>query len=452
MKKTFILFLAAIFFVAESSAQCWKKISTGGHHSAAIAEDGTLWTWGFNSYGQLGDGTMTDKAMPTKLGTETNWDTVAVGYDFTLALKTDGTLWAWGTNSARNLGVITTGTIQKIPINVSNDKSWRVISASDRFAMAIKNDGTLWAWGINDNAQLGISSLTTSGIPYPTQIGTSKDWSAVSLGAEHSMLLKTDGTLWLCGINTYGQLGATPIANERALAQLGTETNWKAISAGQEHSLALKKDGTIWAWGRNQYGQLANGSVAAKLSPIQVGVDTDWKIVRAAYYHSSAVKTDGTLWYWGNNSKGETGSVNQITPVQVGDDTWRNISSRGGHTIGIKTDGTIAGWGNNEYSQLGVARSTFEKEIVQVEESGCPILTADLASIDLLAISAIYPNPAKNFIRVKDAFEGRTYRIVNAQGQVVRTGLVERDMNIEELPQGIYTFQCAETTERLIKE
>jgi len=298
-----------------SSDTNWVSIS-GGNHTIAIKTDGSLWAWGYNEYGQLGDGTTTSRNTPTRIGTDTNWKSVSGG-NHTIAIKTDGSLWAWGYNSNGQLGD-GTRTNRNIPIRIGTDTNWKSVSAMFGHTLAIKTDGSLWAWGRNINGQLGDS--TTTERTTPTRIGTDTDWVSVSSGGSHTIAIKVDGSLWAWGRNVDGQLGDGTRTDRNTPTRIGTDTNWVSVSAGSSHTTAIKADGSLWAWGRNVDGQLGDSTTTEKTTPTRTGTDTDWASVSAGSSHTTAIKTDGSLWAWGYNIYGQLGngaSDGRLTPTQV---------------------------------------------------------------------------------------------------------------------------------------
>jgi alpha-tubulin suppressor-like RCC1 family protein len=235
-----------------------KVIAAGDDHSLAIAIDGSLWAWGANSSGNLGDGTIVQSSSPERIGTETTWTTIAVGYDASLAIKS-GTLWVWGYNGYGQLG---DGTIddKHAPVQIGTDNNWKSISMKGYHALALKQNGTLWAWGANWDGEVGDGS--TDDKHAPVQIGIDTNWSVISAGFYHNLALKSDGTLWAWGANWFGQLGDGTTDDKHAPVQIGTDTNWIMVDEGDGASFALKSDGTLWAWGNNQggwYGLLGMG-------------------------------------------------------------------------------------------------------------------------------------------------------------------------------------------------
>jgi alpha-tubulin suppressor-like RCC1 family protein len=339
----------------------WRSVATGNSHTIAIRNDGTLWAWGGNYFGALGDGTTTYKTQPTQVGTDTTWASVAAGGYHSLAVKGDGTLWAWGSNSNGELGDGTT-TYKTQPTQVGTDTTWASVAAgsggslnSDTHSLAVKRDGTLWAWGGNYFGQVGDGTTTFK--TQPTQVGTDTVWASVAAGGYHSLAIQKNGTLWAWGFNGYFQLGDGTTTYKTQPTQVGTDTVWESIAAGESHTLAIKSTGTLWAWGLNGSGQLGNGTTTYKTRPSQVGTDTTWASVAAGGLHTLAVKDNGTLCAWGYNAYGQLGDgtlADKLTPSQVGTDTvWVSIAAGESHTLATKSDGTLWAWGLNGSGQLG---------------------------------------------------------------------------------------------------
>ena len=349
----------------------WAGFSAGEEFTVALKTDGTLWTSGHDDAGQLGDGASYDRQSFVRIGAGTTWAAVSSGNAHTLALMSDNTLWAWGRNLYGEMGNGNTGSNNYAPGQIGSGTTWSAVSTGSYHSHALKSDGTLWAWGLNNFGQLGIgSTIDCNG---PVQVGTGTDWAAVSGGGgggwvgwgSHTVALKSDNTLWTWGSNVWGQLGDPTITDCTVLpVQIGTGTTWIAASAGTWHTMALKSDGTLWGWGRGGYGQLGNGTYTDCTVPVQVGTGTTWSAVSAALEHTVALKSDGTLWAWGLNNYGELGNGTKTAsnaPVQVGTGTdWAAVSSRYFFTVGRKTDGSLWAWGNNGTGQHGDGTAFFE--------------------------------------------------------------------------------------------
>jgi alpha-tubulin suppressor-like RCC1 family protein len=343
-------------------------MSAGVYHTLSIRSDGTLWAWGWNLFGQLGDGGGGDSYSPIQIGTDTDWILVATGVGHSVALKAGGTLWAWGYNIYGQLGDGTT-TDRLSPTRIcigacdADDNDWVSVAVGGFHNLALKSNGTLWAWGSNIHGQLGDSSTTDR--PSPTRIcigacdADDNDWVSLAAGgnASHSLALKSNGKLYAWGSNNYGQLGDGTAVDKLSPVPIAGN-DWVEFVAGLDHNLALKSNGTLWAWGSNNYGQLGDGTTVDKLSPVPIEeTDTDWGEIASGWNHSLAQKSNGELFAWGRNDAGQLGdgtTVDKLSPVQIGsDEKWQKIEGGSWHTIARKSDGSFSSWGLNNYGQLG---------------------------------------------------------------------------------------------------
>jgi alpha-tubulin suppressor-like RCC1 family protein len=272
------------------------------------------------------------------------WKVVSAGMDHTIAVKPDGTLWAWGFNGSGQLGIGNTDE-KNSPTQIGTATNWQIVSAGGNHSFAIKTDGTLWGWGDNFWGQVGVGTYGTE-IYTPTKIGTSTNWKSISVGLNFTLGIKTDGTLWAWGENYFGQLGIS--GQTPSPVKVGVETNWQSVDAGNAHTMAIKTDGTLWGWGFNSYGQLGDGTILEKSTPQRIGSDGNWQSIATGNNFSMALKTDGTLWTWGSNFLGQLGDgtyIDKKTPTQIGNSSWKTISAGNVNSLAIKADGSLWRWG-----------------------------------------------------------------------------------------------------------
>lgn len=337
-------------FAVGLAAQRLVKVANGGSHAAGIAGDGTLWTWGGDWQGQLGTGTWTARPMPGQVGTATDWTAVACGAEHTVAVRADGTLWSWGGSGYGQLGREPWATPEEapeMPAQVGTETTWSKVACGDHHTVAVRSDGTLWAWGKNENGQLGDG--TTIQRTAPVQVGSATTWDKVVCGPGHTLARRSDGTLWAWGKNDQGQLGDGSLTDRSSPVQVGTGTDWVTMASGAAHSLGIRSDGTLWAWGQWPFQQ--------ETAPVQIGSGTTWTAVAVAGSASVALQADGTLWTWGWNQYGLLGAPGEdlrLAPGQMGSETtWAAISGGGNTAMALRADGTPWAWGFNDGGQAG---------------------------------------------------------------------------------------------------
>jgi alpha-tubulin suppressor-like RCC1 family protein len=353
------------------------SVAAGNYHTLAVKSDGTVWAWGDNQYGELGDGTMVGKTTPVQVNQLTNVVAVAAGQNyFSLALKSDGTVWAWGYNGDGELGDGTNLT-RTSPMQVANLSGVSQIAAGKYHSLARKSDGTVWAWGDGANGQLGNGA--TASQSNIVRAGSIASATSIAAGDYHSLAVQSDGSVWAWGYNAYGQLGDNTTSNETVPEQIGATisgfSGFSAVAAGSRFSLALQANGTTWAWGDNTQGELGNGGTNQSLTPLAqspcppppvggLGVSAFTGHVSASVANEFTLfaKSDGTVWGSGNNTYGQLGDgtqINQSSPVQAVNITGASSAAAGEyHSLAVTSAGSVWSWGYNAYGELGNGQTT----------------------------------------------------------------------------------------------
>lgn len=448
-----IIKIITLFFIGlQTNGQCWQSVSSGLEHTLAIKSNGTLWAWGRNDNGQLGNGTIINTSSPIQIGTDTNWKIVSGGANHSAGVKTDGTLWSWGDNYFGQLGNgLSNNGNTLVPTQIGADTNWSTVDCGYFFCVALKGSfsKTLWTWGYNEYGQLGDS--TNVNVNVPQQIGVSSSWYSVSAGAYHTMALEFvlgGNRLMGWGLNQYGQLGDGTFFSKNIPTQCGTALNWQTVVTGYFHSLGKKTTGTLWAWGINGDGQIGNGSNASSINtPNQVGTDSDWQgVLAAGYQYSMAKKSNGTLWSWGRNTFGGAGLgavIFSYLPLQIGASTNWGLHITASQSFGaaLGQDGSLSSWGLNDKGQLGngtITSSTVPNSII------CPTnLNINLQDSIAFTIK-IFPNPASDFLTIQTSNNTTitVIKIIDVLGKIAfETDVVSNTINIQKLAKGIYIMQ-----------
>lgn len=328
------------------------------------------YAWGSNFSGEQAVGPdFSDQEVPNLIDAGWNVTATSAGDEGTFFIKADGTLWSCGDGSNGALGLGDTSP-RNVLTQIGTDTDWARVSthATSVASMALKTDGSLWAWGKGQYGQIGVGNTTDQLVPI--QVGTDTDWVEIAKGGDHSMAVKSGGTLWTWGRNGNGQLGLGGTTQFDTPQQVGVGTNWSKIGAGTIFSFGIKTDGTLWAWGQNNQGQLGDGSTTQRESPVQIGVATTWASVSGGLKSSGAIKTTGELFTWGANMLGECGlgdTTQRNNPTQVGSDTdWAQLAGGTEFSLARKTDGTIYGAGWNDNFQLGLGFTGDQHLFVQI--------------------------------------------------------------------------------------
>ena len=344
------------------------NVSAGYSSGYSLQSDGTVWSWGYNTSGELGNNTNTQSLVPVKASVITGATQVTGGEYTAYALKSDGTVWSWGAASYGQLGN-GSATASSFPVQVTGLTGVTAISNGYSSGYALKSDGTVWAWGYNTDGELGNNSTTNSFVP--VQVSGLTGVTAISGGQMNAYALKSDGTVWSWGNNSYGQLGNGTTTQSSVPVQVTGLTGMTAVAgAGGNFAYALKSDGTLWAWGRNISGQLGNNSIVDSNVPVQVSGLTGVIAVSGGGSSGYAVKSDGTVWSWGLNSVGQLGNnstVDSLIPIQVSGLTGAtSISGKGSSVYALKSDGTVWAWGYNADGELGNNTTTSSSVPLQI--------------------------------------------------------------------------------------
>ena len=331
-------------------------LAGGYEHSLAVRTDGTLWTWGSNACGQLGDGSGESRDYPAQVPDLAHVAAVAAGSRSSFALLTDGSLWAWGDNSRGQLGDGTT-TSRSTPVKILDDVA--AVSAGSDHTLALKSDGTLWTWGDNSYGQLGDGTTTSRSTPRQVLSGV----AAISAGAVHSAAVKADGTLWLWGdktaIGAGGSSGSVDdwfdqINHPEQTTPIQKASGVAAVSAGGFHVAYLTTAGSLYTLGENFFGELGDGTQTSSKTGVHVmdGVAA----VSAGTHYTLALKDDGTLWAWGYIDRTTAAT---LSPRQIGqgfDEIAASTCAAAGqvkrHSLAISGE-VLYTWGHNDCGQLG---------------------------------------------------------------------------------------------------
>jgi alpha-tubulin suppressor-like RCC1 family protein len=365
----------------------------GARHGIALKSDGTVWDWGINFAGKLGDGTVSvcngftnctnerhtpiEVHGPNDVGYLDSITAVMGGELHNFALKSDGTVWSWGSNMFGQLGD-GTYTDRATPVQVTGLVSVTALGGRGYHSLAIGSGGSVWTWGWNRSGELGVSTAITESA-VPTQVIGLSGVLTVTGGYDFSLALMPDHTLRAWGDDSDGELGDGTKTNTSVPVAVQGLTNVAQVSAGWKHVVALKSDGTVWTWGQNVNGELGNGvtSTVGISVPIQVGGLSGIIAVSGGDCHTTALKADGTVWAWGCNNPhtngvgnyelGDETAIERYTPVQVhGLTNVVAIAARDYHNYAIEADGSVWAWGFNANGQLGDNTTTDRDLAVRV--------------------------------------------------------------------------------------
>ncbi|MFF0943293.1 S-layer homology domain-containing protein [Kocuria sp. CPCC 205300] len=335
------------------------EIVNSGDSAYAIRADGTVWAWGRNDFGQLGNGATTDSSVPVQVAGLSDVENLETNISATYALRTDGTVWAWG-------GVMTDSSV---PVQMAGLSEIQSLATNTSTAYALRADGTVWAWGANSFGQLGDGTTTDSSAP--VQVTGLSDVRSIAADHFTAYALRADGTVWAWGRNNFGQLGNGTTTNSSVPVQVDGLSDVEDLRPARDSAYALTTDGAVWAWGGNYAGQLGNGARADSSVPVQVTGLSDVESLETEHTSAYALTTDGRVWAWGSNAYGQLGSGTTAplssVPVQVsGLSAVRSIETNGFSAYAITADGTLRAWGHNVSGELGNGTTANSSLPVQV--------------------------------------------------------------------------------------
>jgi RHS repeat-associated protein len=346
-------------------------VATRTSSSYALKSDGTLWAWGSNDSGQLGDNTATQRNTPVPVSGITTAKAIAAGDSSAYALRANGTIAAWGLNSNNQLGDGTTS-IRYTPVSVSGISSATQFAVGGFHGIALNGDGTVSTWGLGSDGQLGNGGTANAPTAATVSALTGKSITTVSAGRSMSLAIGSDGSVYTFGDNTYGQLGngtTTDAPNPTQPAD-GYGPDQSSTPGGANHTLEVRTDGTVSASGLNTNGQLGDGTTTQRTSPVLVNGLKNISTTATGQYHSVALDTAGNVWTWGSNSNGQLGdgtTTDRYLPQRAwGISNVTAIAAFGYSTYALKSDGTVWAWGQNSSGQLGNNTTTDSNAPVQV--------------------------------------------------------------------------------------
>ena len=374
-KNTFSAYINQPYLVSNT----WSKIATGYiGHSLAIRSDGMLFAWGYGFDGQLGinEGGISGRSSPVQVGTS-SWSQIDVGISRSLAIRSDGTLWAWGRNGS-SLG--TNDNAHRSSPTQIGTSSWSQIAGGGNKSLAIRSDGTLWVWGYAFYGQLGTNDLVVDRSS-PVQLGSSSNWSMVATGESSCFALDSTGNVWSWGSNSNGELGLNDTAHRSSPVQIGLY-GVKFIGQGNNGGVAIKNDGGLWVWGSNLNGALGIGSYTDDnlrlSSPVQIMTDKTFKFAMHTGRNVFSIDDNDDL-YGSGYSIGAffTPPTSRSSPVLLSSDKkWYAIAVRDSsfsqHLLliakssDVTANGSLWAWGYNLYGQLGLGDTVHRSSPVMV--------------------------------------------------------------------------------------
>ena len=437
----FFILTNSIGIFINQSAQA-QVIAGGYRHSLFVCSNNIVMGLGSNISGQLGIGSASNfESNPVQVSNLDNIIDVAAGRSHSLFLKSDGTAWACGANASGQLG---DGTItQRLsPVMVIGLSDIIKISAKNGdYSLFLKSDGTVWACGNNSFGQLGDGTQINRDTP--VQIIGLTNIADISAGEFHSLFVKSDGTVWACGRNDNGQLGNGSIANSLTAIQIPGLININAVAAGQLHSLFLNNVGNVWACGFNFFGQLGDGTTNSSLIPIQVNNLTGIISIDACDSRSHFLRNNGTAWGCGNNNFYALGSPSPSVatiPIQaVGLTDVSELAAGFTHSLFRKDNGSVFACGENTFGQINTGSASTS--VPALVNGLCTVLSIPNEQLEIVNSLELFPNPVVDKLVIWRLSEHAEININNVAGQrvleITLTG-AENKIDVSNLKCGIY--------------
>jgi alpha-tubulin suppressor-like RCC1 family protein len=332
--------------------------------TATLIQSDIVASWGLNLDGELGDGTTTSRWQYGDVRAGNDVVRVAAGWTHALAVRSGGTVWAWGSDGLGELGDGST-TYRSTPVQVTGLTGITQMAAGEGFSLALRSDGTVWAWGDNRSGELGRGTVTDHEAT-PARVAVLNGVTKISAGRDFALALRSDGIVFAWGHGQRGQLGNGGTADSSRPVKIAGLSRVTGISAGAEASLAMENDSvsaaltSVWAWGGNDYGELGDGTLADHRTPDRVtGIPASIAGISAGGGFAAVLGTDGSVWDWGANVLGELGvppensTVTRPVNALAAGSRITQLSAGGAHMLALKSDGTVLSWGYNRSGQLG---------------------------------------------------------------------------------------------------
>lgn len=352
---------------AQAASGPWSVVAAGQEHTCAVNAGRSLYCWGFNNLGQVGDGSTTQRVSPTKIGASGVWAGVSGGVQHTCAISTGKSLYCWGDNGNGQVGDAST-TQRVSPRKVGSTGVWAAVSVGGFHTCAITTGKSLYCWGYNGFGQVGDGTFGTDRLS-PRKVGSTGVWAGVSAGRHHSCAISTGRSLYCWGNNGNGQIGdGTTTSPRPAPKKVGANGVWAQADAGDNHTCAVTSGRSLYCWGYNLYGQVGDGTSGTdRPSPKKIGTSGVWARVSAGggaqVAHTCAVSTGRSLYCWGYNGTGQVGDGTTTSPRpsprKVGTSgVWAAAAAGGLHSCAISTGKSLYCWGYNITGQVGDGTTT----------------------------------------------------------------------------------------------